>query len=107
MPQAWCICVALRHKQRLKNHLQHFSFLNIFQSFPYPRIISLIGFPPLTIGSTSSSVAIRNSITVGASVCAFAQANASFISSSDLTPDKLYEQIEIAYGINYKSKKRG
>jgi len=24
-----------------------------------------------------------------------------------MTPDKLYEQIEIAYGINYKSKKRG
>ena len=24
-----------------------------------------------------------------------------------MTPDKLYEQIEITYGINYKSRKRG
>lgn len=34
----------------------------------YFKIISLIGFPPLTIGSTSSSADIINSIIVGASV---------------------------------------
>ena len=50
----------------------HLSFM-IFSSLTisvsaYFKIISLIGFPPFTIGSTISSDEIRNSMTVGASL---------------------------------------
>ena len=63
----------------------HLSFIAILLPYLLFRIMLFIGFPPGTIGSTISSVAIINSMTVGASVLFFAASSAGIMSSSFVT----------------------